>query len=77
MLEGKKVHPDVRFYVAPASWVMYKEAMDKGLLNRLVDAGVMIGNPSCGSCTGYQRRCSENFKNRKNNVLSASIRHTT
>ena len=54
MLKGKKVHPGVRFYVAPASWEVYKEAMRKGLLEQLIDAGVMIGNPSCGFCTGIQ-----------------------
>jgi 3-isopropylmalate/(R)-2-methylmalate dehydratase large subunit len=74
MLKGKKVHPGVRFYVAPASWEIYKEAADKGLLSRLVEAGVMIGNPSCGFCTGLQgllaagERCiaatPRNFKGR-------------
>jgi len=54
MLKGKKVHPGVRFYVAPASWEIYKEASEKGLFNRLIESGVMIGNPSCGLCTGYQ-----------------------
>jgi 3-isopropylmalate/(R)-2-methylmalate dehydratase large subunit len=54
MLRGKKVYPGVRFYVAPASWEVYKEAMQKGLLEQLMDAGVMIGNPSCGFCTGLQ-----------------------
>jgi len=54
MLKGKKVHPGVRFYVAPASWELYKEASEKGLFNRLIESGVMIGNPSCGLCTGYQ-----------------------
>ncbi|MEI9477495.1 MAG: aconitase/3-isopropylmalate dehydratase large subunit family protein, partial [Deltaproteobacteria bacterium] len=54
ILKGKKVHPEVRFYVAPASWEIYKEASDKGLLSRLIESGVMIGNPSCGFCTGLQ-----------------------
>jgi 3-isopropylmalate/(R)-2-methylmalate dehydratase large subunit len=54
MLKGRKVHPGVRFYVAPASWEIYKEAADKGLLSRLIESGVMIGNPSCGFCTGLQ-----------------------
>jgi len=54
ILKGKKVHPGVRFYVAPASWEIYKEASDKGLLSRLIESGVMIGNPSCGFCTGLQ-----------------------
>lgn len=54
MLKGKKVYPGLRFYVAPASWEVYKEAVEKGLLSKLIEAGVMIGNPSCGLCTGYQ-----------------------
>lgn len=54
VLKGKKVHPDVRFYAAGASWEVYKEALDKGLLKTLIEAGVMIGNPSCGFCTGFQ-----------------------
>lgn len=54
MLRGKRIHPRVRFYVAPASWQVYKEALQKGLFEQLIDAGVMIGNPSCGFCTGLQ-----------------------
>ncbi len=54
MLKGRKVHPDVRFYAAAASWEVYKEALDKGLIGALIESGVMVGNPSCGFCTGYQ-----------------------
>jgi len=74
ILKGKKVHPGVRFWVAPASWELYREALDKGLLATLLDAGAMIGNPSCGFCTGIQgvlasgERCiaavPRNFKGR-------------
>jgi 3-isopropylmalate/(R)-2-methylmalate dehydratase large subunit len=74
MLKNKRVHPRVRFWVAPASWDIYKKAMDLGILRRLLDAGVMIGNPSCGFCTGIQgvlaagERCiaatPRNFKGR-------------
>jgi len=74
MLREKKVYSGVRFYVAPASWEVYKEALDRGILSRLVGAGVMIGNPSCGFCTGFQgvlaagERCiaatPRNFKGR-------------
>ena len=54
MLEGKKVHPRVRFYAAPASWEVYQQAMDCGILSSLIEAGVLIGFPSCGLCTGFQ-----------------------
>ena len=54
IVKGKKIPRTVRFFVAPASWEQYKEALDKGIIGTLIDAGVMIGNPSCGFCTGYQ-----------------------
>jgi 3-isopropylmalate/(R)-2-methylmalate dehydratase large subunit len=60
IVKGKKVYPGVRFYVAPASWDEYKDAMAKGIISTLVEAGVMIGNPSCGFCTGYQGVLAEN-----------------
>ncbi|MFC1910390.1 3-isopropylmalate dehydratase large subunit [Chloroflexota bacterium] len=53
IIKGKKVHPDVRFYVAPASWEIYKEASAKGVFNTLVEAGAIICGPYCGFCTGY------------------------
>jgi len=74
ILKGKKVHPGVRFYAAPASWEVYKEALDRGLFKTLADAGVLIGNAACGFCTGIQgclaegERCiaatPRNFKGR-------------
>lgn len=74
LLKGKRVHHGVRFYVSPASWEIYKEALKKGIIGQLVEAGVMIGNPSCGFCTGIQgvlgakERCiasvPRNFKGR-------------
>lgn len=54
ILKGKKVYPGVRFYVAPASWEVYKEASERGFLSKLIESGVMIGNPTCGFCTGLQ-----------------------
>lgn len=52
LIKGRKVHPGVRFYAAPASWDVYKEAIDKGIISTLIDSGVMIGYPSCGFCGG-------------------------
>jgi 3-isopropylmalate/(R)-2-methylmalate dehydratase large subunit len=54
IVKGKRVAPGVRFWVAPASWEEYKKAIDSGIISTLVDAGVLIGNPSCGFCTGIQ-----------------------
>jgi homoaconitate hydratase family protein len=51
-LRGKKVHPDVRLLVFPASNKIYTEAMRLGVLVDLADAGAMILNPGCGPCLG-------------------------
>ena len=53
MMKGRKVHPGVRFYAAAASWEIYRQAMEKGIIGVLMDAGVLIGYPSCGLCTGF------------------------
>jgi len=52
ILKGRKVHPDVRLIVGPASWQIYKAAMQAGFLEPLIDAGAIICHPHCGPCTG-------------------------
>jgi len=52
ILKGKKVHPRVRALVLPASREVYVEAMRKGLLEILSEAGCVILNPGCGPCLG-------------------------
>ncbi|MGQ9602501.1 MAG: 3-isopropylmalate dehydratase large subunit [Candidatus Bipolaricaulia bacterium] len=52
ILKGKRVHPDVRLLVIPASWEVYLEAMKKGILEALISAGAVIVNPGCGPCLG-------------------------
>jgi 3-isopropylmalate/(R)-2-methylmalate dehydratase large subunit len=52
ILKGKKVHPQVRLIVVPASWEVYREALQTGILERLVDAGALICNSTCGPCFG-------------------------
>lgn len=52
ILKGKKVHPDVRVLVIPASRQEYLLALKKGVLEILVGAGCLILNPGCGPCLG-------------------------
>lgn len=52
LIKGKKVHPGVRFLVFPASMRVYREAMAKGYLDTLLNAGAIIMNPGCGPCLG-------------------------
>lgn len=52
IVRGKKVHPDVRFLVIPASREVYKAALGKGLIDIFIDAGGVVCNPTCGPCLG-------------------------
>ncbi|RCK79290.1 MAG: 3-isopropylmalate dehydratase large subunit [Candidatus Ozemobacter sibiricus] len=51
-LRGRRVHPDVRMLVIPASWQVYRQALDKGLIAAYIDAGAVVLNPGCGPCLG-------------------------
>ncbi len=52
ILRGKKVHPDVRVLVIPASRKEYLQVLQQGDLEALVDAGCLVLNPGCGPCLG-------------------------
>jgi 3-isopropylmalate/(R)-2-methylmalate dehydratase large subunit len=55
VLRGKKVAKGTRMLVFPASWRIYKEALRKGYLADLVEAGAVIMNPGCGCCLGVHQ----------------------
>lgn len=52
ILKGQKVHPDVRFLIAPASQEVYIQALKEGIIDVLVEAGAMIMNANCSVCWG-------------------------
>ncbi|MCL0071949.1 3-isopropylmalate dehydratase large subunit [Peptococcaceae bacterium] len=52
ILKGRKIHHDVRFIVAPASKRIYIEAMNKGIIQTLVESGAAVVTPGCGPCVG-------------------------
>ena len=52
ILKGKKVHPDVRMLICPASRDIYKQALNEGLLEIFVDSNAVILPPGCGPCVG-------------------------
>ncbi|NPV69893.1 MAG: 3-isopropylmalate dehydratase large subunit [Firmicutes bacterium] len=52
ILKGKKVHPNVRLLVVPASQRVFLEATRMGLIEVFLDAGAAIMTPSCASCAG-------------------------
>lgn len=52
ILKGKRIASGVRLLVFPASWEVYREAWNKGVLLQLAEAGAIIMNPGCGPCLG-------------------------
>lgn len=51
----KRVSPHVRFIVIPGSKDIYLQAMQKGYLQTLIEAGAVINQPSCGPCGGIDK----------------------
>jgi 3-isopropylmalate/(R)-2-methylmalate dehydratase large subunit len=52
VMAGRKVHPDVRMLVIPASSEVYRDAIKEGILTSLSESGAIICNPGCGPCMG-------------------------
>jgi 3-isopropylmalate/(R)-2-methylmalate dehydratase large subunit len=52
ILRGRRVHPDCRAIVVPATQRIYREAMREGLLDVFVEAGASVSTPTCGACFG-------------------------
>jgi 3-isopropylmalate/(R)-2-methylmalate dehydratase large subunit len=52
LLKGKKICPEVRLIVIPATPSIYLEALKKGLLQVFLEAGAVISPPTCGPCLG-------------------------
>jgi 3-isopropylmalate/(R)-2-methylmalate dehydratase large subunit len=55
ILQGKKVARHTRMLVFPASMRIYKEAMARGTLAALMEAGAVVMNPGCGPCLGVHQ----------------------
>ena len=52
ILAGRRVHPDLRMFVTPASSKELQRAAADGTLNTLVEAGAVLTSPGCGACMG-------------------------
>lgn len=52
ILKGRRVHPDVRFLIAPASNAVYLQALQEGLIDIFMESGAMVMNANCSVCWG-------------------------
>ena len=52
VLRGRKVHPDVRCIVIPATQQVYRACIDEGLMDVFLEATCAVSTPTCGPCLG-------------------------
>lgn len=81
IMQGKKIHPDVRVIVVPGSQEVYLEAMKQGYIEIFIHSGAVVSTPTCGPCMGGHmgvlapgERCisttNRNFRGRMGHVDS-------
>ena len=79
ILSGRGTSPDVRLIVAPASRKVLMEGIEKGIVQRLIEAGAVFVTPGCGPCVGTHNgvpadgervisTANRNFKGRMGNA---------
>ena len=52
ILKGRQVHKDVRLIVFPGTQTIYLEAIKRGYVQTIVEAGGAVSTPTCGPCLG-------------------------
>jgi len=52
ILKGKKVHPEVRMIIIPATQKIYMQALKEGLIEIFIEAQAAVSTPTCGPCLG-------------------------
>ena len=81
ILKGRKINPEIRLIITPASKNIYLLALKKGLVKIFIEAGASVLNPGCGPCVGTHQgvpadnevtisTANRNFKGRMGNPKS-------
>jgi 3-isopropylmalate/(R)-2-methylmalate dehydratase large subunit len=81
IMKGRKVAPNTRMLIFPASSKIYRQALAKGYVSTFMDAGAVVMNSGCGPCLGVHEGAlgdgetalsttNRNFKGRMGNPNS-------
>jgi len=52
ILKGKKIAPNVRGILSPATPAIFQAANKEGIIDIFMEAGFCVTNPTCGACLG-------------------------
>jgi len=52
LMKGRKVHPDLRCIVIPATPEVFKDALHEGLIEIFMESGCTLNTSTCGPCLG-------------------------
>jgi 3-isopropylmalate/(R)-2-methylmalate dehydratase large subunit len=55
ILRGRKRHPQTRLIVGPSSKSVLLQAINKGYIQTLIEAGAIVLPPGCGACLGVHQ----------------------
>jgi 3-isopropylmalate/(R)-2-methylmalate dehydratase large subunit len=52
IMKGKKIHPNIRCLIFPGTQDILLEAMSRGWIQTMIEAGAAVSTPTCGPCLG-------------------------
>ncbi len=52
ILQGRKVHPEIRVIIFPGTQQILLEAIARGYVTAFIEAGAVVSTPTCGPCLG-------------------------
>jgi 3-isopropylmalate/(R)-2-methylmalate dehydratase large subunit len=52
ILVNRKIAPNVRGVLSPATPAIYSQAMEEGIIKIFMESGFCVTNPTCGACLG-------------------------
>ena len=52
ILEGQRIHPDVRCIIIPGTQQIYLDCIEQGYMKTFIQAGCAVSTPTCGPCLG-------------------------